>query len=117
MLFTAINGKKQVGNQAGEYLHHEAIFASGHQMVEPEVTFPPGKEFLYVPSELVNESNLPCGEVKTTCANPVSGAVDGVAHQSERLLALIDSGSTQQNNRIIEDAAIWIDFLGFYANL
>ena len=32
-------------------------------------------------------------------------------------MGLIDSGGTQQNNRIIEDVAVWVYFFGFYANL
>jgi hypothetical protein len=58
VLFTAINSKQQIGDQAGEYLNHEAILASGNQMVDFEMAFPPGKELLYVPSEFVNEGNL-----------------------------------------------------------
>jgi len=60
MLLTAVNGKQQICDQSGEYLDHKTILASGNQMVDTEVTFPPSKEYLYVPSKLVNMSNLLC---------------------------------------------------------
>jgi hypothetical protein len=58
VLLPAIDGKQEVGDQAGKDLHHWAILSPGDQMVDSEVAFPPCKEFLYVPSELVNESDL-----------------------------------------------------------
>jgi len=32
VLLTAIDGKQEVGDQAGKYLDHQAILASGNQM-------------------------------------------------------------------------------------
>ena len=54
VLLTAIDSKQEVSDQAGKYLDHQSILASGNQMVDFEMAFPPGKEFLDVPSELVN---------------------------------------------------------------
>jgi hypothetical protein len=83
-------------------------------VVDTEVAFPPCKEFLYLPSEFVNESNLLCCQVKPTCGNPIFCVIDGESDKSERFPGLIDSGSTQQNNFIIEDVAVWIDLIAFY---
>jgi hypothetical protein len=82
-------------------------------MVDSEMAFPPAKEYLYVPSELVNKSNLLCCQIMTTCGNPVFDVVDSISHDSDGLLGLIHSGGTQQNNGIIEDVAVWVDFIGF----
>jgi len=60
MLLTAIDSKQEVGDQTGKYLDHETILTSGNQMVDCKVTFPPCKEFLYIPSEFVNKSDLFC---------------------------------------------------------
>ena len=55
-------------------------------MVDTEVAFPPAKEYLYVPSELVNKGNLICCQVMTTCGNPVFDVVDSVSHYSDGFL-------------------------------
>ncbi len=59
VLLTAIDGKQEIGDQP-EVFGPLTILASGNQMVDSEVAFPPSKEYLYVPSELVNKSNLLC---------------------------------------------------------
>jgi len=89
VLLTAVNGKQQICNQSGEYLDHQTILASGNQMVDTKVAFPPSKEYLYVPSEFVNMSNFLCCQIMTTCGNPVFGIIDGVSHHSDRFFGLI----------------------------
>ena len=60
VLFTAINREQHIDDQTAKYLNHEAILTSVNQMVDSEVSFPPSKEFFYVPSEFVNKSGLFC---------------------------------------------------------
>ena len=110
-LLAAVNGKQEVDDQSGKYLDHQAILSSGNQMVDSEVMFPLRKDFPYVPSEPVNKSNLLCCQGIATYSNPVFGAVDGVSHHSAEFPGLIDSSGTQQSYCIIEDVAVWIDFV------
>jgi len=77
------------------------------------MAFPPAKEYLYVPSELINKSNLLCCQVMTTRGNPVFDVVDRVSHDFNGLLGLIHSGGTQQHNGVVEYVAVRIDFIGF----
>jgi hypothetical protein len=44
MVFMAVNGKQQIGNEACQDLNHQAIAPSCYQMVNTQMAFPPGKE-------------------------------------------------------------------------
>jgi len=81
-------------------------------MVDSEMAFPPTKEYLDVPSELINESNLLCFQVIATCGNPVFDVVDRVSDDSDGFLGLIHSRSSQHNDCVVENVAVWIDFMG-----
>jgi len=54
MVFVAINGKKQIGDKTSKDLNHQTIFASCNEVVNLQVTFPPGKKAFDFPSELIN---------------------------------------------------------------
>lgn len=60
VLLVAVDGEKEISYQASEDLNHQAVFASGDKVIDPEVSLPPAEEFLYLPAELVNHSNLFC---------------------------------------------------------
>jgi hypothetical protein len=60
VLFTTVNSEKQISDQTGQDLDHQAVLASRDQMVYFEMAFPPGKEFLDVPSQLINVSSHFC---------------------------------------------------------
>jgi hypothetical protein len=49
VFFVTVNGQKEISNETQEYLYHQTIFGSGKKMIELEVPFPPGKEFLNTP--------------------------------------------------------------------
>jgi len=51
-------------------------------MVDLEVAFPPGKKLFYIPSELIDESDLLCCEIITICGNPVFGAINDISNKS-----------------------------------
>ncbi len=96
VLLPAIDGKQEVGDQAGKDLHHGPIISPGDQMVDSEVAFPPCKEFFHVPSELVNESDLLYCQIITAGGNPVFLGIHSGSDEPERSPALIDTGCTQQ---------------------
>lgn len=54
MLLPAIDGQQQIGDETTKYLNHEAVFASGNQVIHLEVAFPPAEEGLYVPAQFIN---------------------------------------------------------------
>jgi len=58
VMLATINGKQQIGDKAGKNPYHEAILATGNQVIDLEVTLAPGKEFLDVPSEFMDEGSL-----------------------------------------------------------
>src|SRR5512136_656332 len=60
VLFMAIDGEEQIGDETSEYLRHEAVSTAGDQMIHIEMLFPPTEEDLYIPAELVNESDILC---------------------------------------------------------
>jgi len=91
VFFVTVNGQKKISNEAREYLYHQAVLASGKKMIDIEVPFPPGKEFLDVPAELINKRHLLCGQIETVGGNPVSFVVNCIANESNRLLSLIDT--------------------------
>ena len=79
MLFMAINREQEISDQAGKHLDHQAMAASRNEVVDLEVPLPPGKERFYVPTQLVDQSDLFGGEIKAIGGNPVSLASDLVA--------------------------------------
>jgi hypothetical protein len=60
----AVNGYEKIGDKSREYLHHQAVPASGKKMIDFEMLLPPAKEFLNVPAELINLRHLFCGEIR-----------------------------------------------------
>jgi len=40
----AVNGQQQLGNEPCRDLHHQAVSASGNQIIDAQMAFPPGKE-------------------------------------------------------------------------
>ena len=76
-----VNGEEEIGDKAGEHLHHDAIGGSPrNKMIHVEVSFPPPEEDLDVPAELVGERYLFSGKIMSVewplpvvfAVNPVS---------------------------------------------
>ena len=68
---TAVDGEEEVGNQAGEELHHHAVGASGDAVIHGEVLFPPAEEGFDVPAQLIDGHDLFGGEIE-----PVRGQLE-----------------------------------------
>jgi len=102
VLFVAIDGKQQIGDQSCEDLHHKAILAPGNQVVYLQMPLPPGEEVLDIPPELIGRRNLLCGEVVPVRGNPVFHMVNLIPDQTKRSLRLIDVGCTEQNSGIVK---------------
>jgi len=54
VVLAAVNGEQQIGYQTGKYLNHQAVFAAGDEVIDPQVALPPGKKGLDVPAQFVN---------------------------------------------------------------
>ncbi len=81
MVFMAVNGKQQIGDKASQDLYHQAVLASCNQVVDAQVTFPPGKEVFDVPSKLINFSDLFGRQIPTIRCYPVIDTADTVSDQ------------------------------------
>jgi len=86
MVFVAVNGKQQIGNEACQDLYHQAVLTSCNQMVDAQMAFPPGKEVFDVPSELISLSYLLGSQIPAICCYPVIDAINPVSDQSYRFL-------------------------------
>jgi len=102
----AIDGQQQIGDQARQDLDHEAVGTACNQVIDLQVPFPPGKEILDIPSQLVRLGDLFTGKLVAVGCNPVLDPVDLVAHQSQRCLALIDALGAQQHGGVEKDNAL-----------
>ena len=87
-MFMAINRQEKIGDQSCKYLDHQAVFCSGNQVIDSEMTFPPAKEYFNVPAEFIGLSNL-LGQVKAICRNPVIHLSDSVTDNAKRGFALL----------------------------
>ena len=67
----AINGQEQIGDQPGVDLHHQPIPASGDQVVNLQVSFPPCEELFDFPSELIYFGNLLGCQIPSIGGNPI----------------------------------------------
>ncbi len=92
----AIYCQKNIGDQAGKHLDHQALTASRDEVINLEMAFPPGKEGFYLPAQLVDQSNLLGSEVKTAGGNPIGFAFNR-ADQAKRGLGLIYAFPAQEN--------------------
>ena len=68
--------------------------------------FPPGKERLDIPTELVNEGNLLGGQFKAVRGNPVEFACYFVTDQTQRFFGLINALLPQENLGVIENGTV-----------
>ena len=76
MLFPAIDGKQQIGDETAKQLNHEAVFASGNQVIHLQVAFPPAEEGLYIPTQLINLGHFFSRQVVSVGGDPVIIAVN-----------------------------------------
>ena len=53
VLFVAVYSQKKISDEAGEDLNHQAILASGKQVIHFKVPFPPCKKTFNVPAEFI----------------------------------------------------------------
>ena len=106
-MFMAINGQQKISDQSGKYLNHQAVFCSGNQMIDSEMTFPPAKKCFDVPAELICLGNLLGGQVKAICCYPVIDLSDAVTDNAKRFFALINTGCTKKDDSIVKDDAIF----------
>ena len=93
----AIYCQKNIGDQAGKHLDHQAMTASRDEVIDLEMAFPPCKEGFYLPAQLVDQSNLLGSEVKTAGGNPIGFAFNRIADQAKRGLGLIHAFPAQEN--------------------
>ena len=66
----AINSRQEIGDEAAENLHHEAIGAAGNQGIDVQVLFPPAEEFFDFPAQFINQSDVGGREVKAVGGDP-----------------------------------------------
>ena len=76
----AMDGQQQIGDQARQDLDHEAIGTTGDQVIDLQVPFPPGKEILDVPAQLVRLGDLFTDKVVAVGGDPVLDPVNLIAH-------------------------------------
>lgn len=86
-----VHGQKKIRNKSREYLHHQAVLASGKKLINVEMPLPPAKEFLDVPAELLNKRHLFCGEIETVGGDPVIFVVNDISNEPNSLLSLVDA--------------------------
>lgn len=107
MLLMAVDCEEKAGDESREDLNHKAMLASGYQVVNFEVPFPPGEKFLDIPAQFINLGDLFGSQVKAVCGHPILYTADLVADQAKRLFCLVDAGLSQQDLGIEKDDAVW----------
>jgi hypothetical protein len=88
----AVNGQQQISDQACQDLDHRAVGTASNQVVDFQVPFPLGKEIFDVPAQLVSLGGLFTGQIIAVGSDPVCYPLNLIADQSQRSLALIDTG-------------------------
>lgn len=81
MVFMAVNGEQQIGNEACQDLDHQAVLTSCNQMVDVQMAFPPGKKVFDIPSELIGLSDLLGRQIPAICCYPVIDAINMVSYK------------------------------------
>ena len=104
-MLVAVDGQQQIGDQASQNLNHQAVGTACNQVVDFQVSFPPSEEIFNVPAQLVSLGDLFASQIMAVGSYPVFGAVDLIADQSQRGLALIDTRCAQQHSGVEEDDA------------
>lgn len=59
------------------------IFAACNEMINPEVTFPPAKEFFYFPAKFIDKGNFFGSEIKSVGGNTIFFAINMISDQPE----------------------------------
>ena len=110
--FLTIDGQKQIGDQSCVYLDHESVSTSGDQMIDLQVTLPPGKKAFDFPSKLIRVSDLLGSQIPAVCGDPVIDAADVITHQANGSLGQgIVLISPQNDLGIIKNNAARLDII------
>jgi len=80
MLFMTIDSQKEIGDESGQDLDHQAMLASCDKMINFEMSLPPSEKLLNIPTKLVDNGNLLSSQVKAICGNPELFVSDLVAN-------------------------------------
>jgi hypothetical protein len=100
MLFMAVDGQEQIGNETTEHLRHETMGTSGDHMVDIEVLLPPTEELLDVPAEFVGKGNLFSSQIKPVSGDVVVDLINAIANHTNWLLGLVYPLCPKQSSHI-----------------
>jgi hypothetical protein len=112
VLFGTVDRHQQVGDQTGKDLDQYPLGATGDQMVNLQTFFPPGKEFLDLPPELVDGRNFFSREIHPVGDDVVRDLIYSVPNHPEGLLCL-SASLTQQDGAVKENETVGIDLKPF----
>ena len=91
-MLVTVDSEKQIGDEAGKNLNHNSVPASGNKVIDFQMAFPPSKEFLNVPSELVDHGDLFSREIISIGGHPEVDSIDVIPDKAQSFLCLVDSG-------------------------